>query len=182
MLQNKLEAYINSTLDPTTNIELGLEYEKIGQGAAALSFFLRTAELTYETDPLLAYTCILKTWEQINNTTRRPIWEMEQLFTAIAFMPQQSEAYYFLSKKHSDKDEHKEAYMYSCLGLEFINKEPLPYKIKNYKPYKLYMQKAFSGWYVGQRQESREIFEVLGDKDNIEKSDMELIKKNLLYV
>ena len=46
MLKNKLTAYINDTLNPITNMELGLEYENIGQGAAALSFFLRTAELS----------------------------------------------------------------------------------------------------------------------------------------
>ena len=84
-LKEPLRKYINDTLNPITNMELALEYEKIGQGAAALSFFLRTAELVYETDPLLAYTCILKTWKQMNNTTRRPVWEIEQLFTAVTF-------------------------------------------------------------------------------------------------
>tara|TARA_R110000803_G_scaffold203420_2_gene268985 strand:- start:358 stop:906 length:549 start_codon:yes stop_codon:yes gene_type:complete len=182
MLQNKLEAYINSTLDPITNMELGLEYEKIGQGAAALSFFLRTAELTYKTNPLLAYTCVLKTWLQMYNTTRRPIWEMEQLFTAAAFQPQRAEAYYFLSKKFSDKDEHKEAYMYASIGLEFIDKEPLPYEINSYKSYKLYFQKAFSAWYCGQRKESSKIFDMLSNRRDIDVKDMELIKKNLLYV
>ena len=182
MLQDKLYNYINDTLSPLTNIELGLEYEKIGQGAAALSFFLRTAELTHETYPLLAYTCILKTWLQMCNTTRRPIWEMEQLYTAVAFQPQRAEAYYFLSKKHSDKEEHKASYMYACLGLEFIDKEALPYEIGDYKPYKLYMQKAFSGWYTSQRLESREIFQQLGNMGGIDDKDVELINKNILYV
>ena len=182
MLKNKLTAYINDTLNPITNMELGLEYENIGQGAAALSFFLRTAELVYETDPLLAYTCILKTWLQMKNTTRRPVWEMEQLFTAAAFQPQRAEAYYFLSRKASDKDEHKESYMYACLGLQFINKESLPYEIDGYKPYKLHFQKALSSWYCGQRQESKEIFNMLSTQEGIEKEDMKLIKKNVLYV
>lgn len=182
MLQNKLEAYIQNTDFPITNMELALEYEKIGQGAAALSFFLRTAELTYESNPLLAYTCILKTWLQMKNTTRRPLFEMEQLFTAAAFQPSRSEAYYFLSRKLSDKEQYKEAYMYANLGIEFIGKEPLPYEVKGYKPYKLYFQKALSGWYCGQREESRVLFNMLATKKGIENEDMELIKKNVLYV
>ena len=182
MLKNKLTAYINDTLNPITNMELGLQYESIGQGAAALSFFLRTAELVYETDPLLAYTCILKTWLQVKNTTRRPVFEMEQLFTAAAFQPQRAEAYYFLSRKKSDKDEHKESYMYACLGLQFIDKEPLPYEVDGYKPYKLYFQKALSGWYGGQREESRKIFNMLSTQEGVEEEDKKLINKNVLYV
>ena len=182
MLQDKLHNYINDTLSPLTNMELGLEYEKIGQGAAALSFFLRTAELTHETDPLLAYTCILKTWLQMCNTTRRPIWEMEQLYTAVAFQPQRAEAYYFLSKKYSDKGEHKASYMYACLGLEFTGKDDLPYNVGDYKPYKLLFQKALSSWYVGQRIESRELWNKLSQVPNIDIEDMKLINKNILYV
>jgi hypothetical protein len=181
-LKEPLRNYINDTLNPITNMELALEYEKIGQGAAALSFFLRTAELVYESNPLLAYTCILKTWKQMSNTTRRPVWEIEQLFTAVTFLPSRAEAYYFLSRKASDKDNHKESYMYACLGLQFIDKESLPYEIDGYKPYKLHFQKALSSWYCGQREESRKIFNMLSTQEGIEKEDMELIKKNVLYV
>ena len=182
MLKDKLTAYINDTLNPITNFELGLEYEKINQNAAALSFFLRTAELTYETNPLLAYTCILKTWLQVNRTKRRPAYEIEQLYTAVAFQPKRSEAYYFLSRKASDKEDYKESYMYACLGLEFIEKEPLPYLVSNYKPYKLYFQKGLSAWYIGQRKESREIFNMLANQEGIEPEDKILIDKNILYV
>ena len=60
-LKEYLYKYIHNPTDPYINAALGEEYEKIEQGAAALSYFLRAAELTYETDPELAYCCVLKT-------------------------------------------------------------------------------------------------------------------------
>ena len=77
--------------------------KKLGQGASALSFFLRAAELTWKTDPEFAYCCVLKTWKQMHKTTRRPNWEREQLQTAIAFLPQRPEAYLHLSLWHSSR-------------------------------------------------------------------------------
>ena len=69
-LKEYLLKYIETPLDPYINANLGEEYEKIGQGAAALSYFLRASELTYESDPLLAYNGILKTWVQLNGSIR----------------------------------------------------------------------------------------------------------------
>lgn len=83
-LQKLLHVYIDNPLDPHANAELGEEYEKLGQGAAAVSYFLRASELTHDTDPILAYNGILKTWKQLKNTERRESFEKGQLETAIA--------------------------------------------------------------------------------------------------
>ena len=40
-LRADLHKYLQNPTDPYINAELGEEYEKIGQGAAALSYFLR---------------------------------------------------------------------------------------------------------------------------------------------
>ena len=53
-LKEYLHKYIQDPLDPYINAELGQEYENIGQGAAALSYFLRASELTHDSDPELA--------------------------------------------------------------------------------------------------------------------------------
>ena len=50
-LKKYLHLYINDPLDPYINAQLGEEYDKLGQGAAALSYFLRAAELLYDKDP-----------------------------------------------------------------------------------------------------------------------------------
>jgi tetratricopeptide (TPR) repeat protein len=181
-LKKSLYKYINSPLDPIANMELGLEYEKIGQGAAALSFFLRTAELVYETNPELSYCCIIKNWKQLNKTTRRPGEEISQLETAIAFLPKRPEAYFYLSTLYSKEKLWKKAYMYACLGLEFINTPPLPYDVEYPGDYMLFFQKAFAGWYVGQREESKLLWKQLSTMSNILPEHMKIIQNNLLYV
>ena len=50
-LQKQLHAYIQTPQDAYVNAKLGEEYEKIGQGAAAHSYFLRAAELLHDSDP-----------------------------------------------------------------------------------------------------------------------------------
>tara|TARA_R110000744_G_scaffold169383_2_gene287243 strand:- start:322 stop:897 length:576 start_codon:yes stop_codon:yes gene_type:complete len=181
-LKNLLHNYINSPLDPYTNMELGLEYEKIGQGAAALSFFLRTAELTYEDNPKLAYCCIIKNWKQLNNTTRRPNEEKSQLETAIAFLPKRPEAYYHLSTLYSKEKLWKKAYMHSCLGLEFTNVTSLPYDVYYPGDYMLLFQKALSSWYLGQRKESAKLWQKLSGMSDVSQYHMKIIQQNMVYL
>ena len=58
-LKEQIYRYVDAPLNPGVNFDTGLYYEAIGQTAAALSFFLRCAELTE--DDLLAYEALLKT-------------------------------------------------------------------------------------------------------------------------
>ena len=44
LLKEKLHAFIFDTENPNTCYELGLVYEALGHTAAALTFFLKTAE------------------------------------------------------------------------------------------------------------------------------------------
>ena len=157
-LKEHLHQYLNNPLDPYINASLGEEYEKIGQGAAALSYFLRASELTYDSDPLLAYNGILKTWLQLNKTKRRPKYEKGQLEQAIAYLPARPEAYLFLSKWYSEKEEWMVANMYATLGLQYVNMDPLPYDVGYKGDWELKFQKAFVCWYVGQRDLSEKIW------------------------
>jgi hypothetical protein len=178
-LKQYLHDYIQNPLDPYINASLGEEYENIGQGAAALSYFLRAAELTYESDPEFAYCCILKTFLQLYRTKRRPDYEREQLQTAIAFLPSRPEAYFHLSIWHSSREEWKPAYMYACLGLEYIGKNSLTYNVEYPGDYMLLFQKAFSSWYIGQREESKKLFTELYYVDTLP-HHKEIIKNNLI--
>ena len=159
MLQNKLEKYVHDPLNYKVNYELGLEYEKLGQGAGALSYFLRCAELCYEIDSDLAYECILKTWLQVHRTGRRPVFEQEQLMTALTFKPERPEAYYLLSVWHTDRQLWKPGYMYATLGCQANhNLPPLKSDVSYRGIHSNTFQKAFSSWWCGQREESRNLF------------------------
>ena len=162
VLQNKLEQYVNNPLDYSINYKLGLEYEKLNQGAAALSYFLRCAELCYEIDSDLAYECILKTWLQVHRTGRRPVFEQEQLMTALTFKPERPEAYYLLSVWHTDRREWKPGYMYATLGCQANhNLPPLKSDVSYRGIHSNTFQKAFSSWWCGQREQSRNLFKEL---------------------
>lgn len=178
-LKTYLNEYINDPLDPYVNAKLGEEYEKIGHGAAALSYFLRTAEMLHDKDPEMTYCCILKTWKQLNKQTRRPKWEREQLTTAISYLPTRPEAHYLLSLDYGRKHEWKYSYMHACLGLQHTNKNPLPYDIGYPGDFMLTFQKAYTSWYIGQREESKNLWFELSQMNNIPKKYMKIIQSNV---
>ena len=145
-LKKQLYKYVNNPMDPSINFDLGLEYENIGQTAAALSFYLRWAELT--DDKTVAYESILKTHKCVAKQTRRPVWEQEQLITALTHLPQRPEAYLLLSLWHSAREEWKASNSYAVQGLEMANLTLAPLKSDVGYPghYALKFQKAFTCW------------------------------------
>ncbi len=157
-IQPLLEKYIYSPHDPEINFWLAWEYEKIGQNAAALSYYLRCAELSDNKD--LVYECLLKTWYVINKTTRRPVYCHKQLLTAITQHPKRPEAYYLLSRFHEEKKEWKEAYYYASTALELCDlKLPSLRTDVDYPGnFILLFQKALTLWYVGQRDECKKLW------------------------
>ena len=183
MLENKLQPFIEKYVDnpnnPDSNYWLGYEYEKIGQNAAALSYYLRCAEISEDKD--LVYECLIKTWLMLNKTERRPWYEQQQLLTAITYYPKRPEAYYLLSILHEKKEEWKECFYYASVGLELCNfKLPdLRTDIKYPGDFALLMQKAFSSWYVGQREESKKLWLETYNHPGITSEFKELAKGNL---
>ena len=157
-IQPLLEQYINDTQNPETNFWLAWEYDKIGQNAAALSYYLRCAELSDDED--LVYECLLKTWLMINRTGRRPWYEHKQLLTAIAQNPHRPEAYFFLSKIHSEKGEWKDCYYYASTGLKLCDPNPKPLRTDVDYPgdFSLLFQKAYSSWFIGQREQCKRLW------------------------
>ena len=179
-LKEYLLKYIQNPLDPYINAGLGEEYEKIGQGAAALSYFLRASELTYESDPILAYNGILKTWVQLNNTKRRKNYEKGQLEQAISYLHTRPEAYLFLSKWYSEKEEWMTANMYIDLGLKYVNSKPLPYNIGYLGDWELKFQKAFVCWYIGQRKLSHKLWLELYVDPMVDEHHREIVINNCI--
>jgi hypothetical protein len=157
-IQPLLEKYINEPSNPETNFWLAWEYDKIGQNAAALSYYLRCAELSDDED--LVYECLLKTWLMIHRTGRRPWYEHKQLLTAITQNPKRPEAYFFLSRIHSEKGEWKDCYYYASTGLKLCDPNPKPLRTNVDYPgdYILLFQKAYSSWFVGQREECKRLW------------------------
>ena len=57
MIDQRLQEYIQDPSNPDLNYNLALEYKKVGQSAAAISYFLRAAERTKNLN--FSYECLI---------------------------------------------------------------------------------------------------------------------------
>lgn len=163
-IQQALEQFVQDTANAVFNYELGIEYHKIGNSAAAISYFLRAAELT--DDDNLAYTCLLLNAINFRKQGRRSGSLKNQLLHAIALCPTRPEAYFLLSRyyqeyqaKHSnDSNRYHESYSIAEMGLKLSNVDN-PNPILEYKgAYCLVFQKAVAAWWISKQDESRRLF------------------------
>ncbi len=179
-LQEQIYKYIDAPLNPGVNFDTGLYYESLGQTAAALSFYLRCAELT--NDDLLAYEALLKTYRCVAEQTRRPVWEKEQLMIAMTHMPNRPEAYFLLSQWHSAREEWTEAHYFAVAGQKICDLEakPLGSDVGYVGHWGLKFQEAFTCWWRGQREHSYNLWKELYKDPNIDNEEyFNIILNNL---
>ena len=102
--------------------KLAREYDKLEQGSAAFSYYLRAADMSpgkTDAEKWLQYKCmILGSFIYERNGNRDHSVE-GLLKIAIDTCPDRPEAYYFLSKFKQKKNDWREAMMYAAIGLEF---------------------------------------------------------------
>ena len=127
-IQNLITRLAYNPKDARLNFQVGLEYEKIGQTASALSFYLRSAELSATTYVELCYSAILKVGNILEQQSQRDLTATNVYFQAIEFMPTRPEAYYFLSRYYEKHGSWSEAAMFAQLSINCSkNKKPLEY-------------------------------------------------------
>ena len=115
-LIKKLYAYINDPQDPVVNFNIGFEYYKIDQTAAAVSYFLRTTELS--DDPILQYKSLILLANCFTKQTRRNFTAEGLIQYAISVIKNRPEAYYFMSEHYMKLQKWRECSLYASLGLE----------------------------------------------------------------
>ena len=171
--------YVKNTEDPEYNWTLAREYHKVGQTAAAISFYLRCAERT--DNQILAYECLLHMYVCFQNQNDRPYTEKGLLEKAICILPKRPEAYYLLSRYHEWRKEYAECYTTAEIALNICDfeLEPLREFVGQSKKYLLIFEKAVSSWWWGNAKESRELFHLLADEyyeemDEIHQNSVEL--------
>ena len=162
-LTDLLEQYIKSPNNPTTNWNLALHYDEIGQLASAVSYYIRTAERA--TDDLLKYECLIRAAMCFERQGTRKFTVKGMLQHAVAIQPKRPEGHYLLSKfyeteVHSD-GRWLDSYLSSSIALEVCNfddLQPLKTAIDYPGKYALMFQKAHTAWWCGLCDESKEIF------------------------
>ena len=180
-IKKQIYNYIDNPLDAGVNFDTGLYYESIGQTAAALSFFLRCAELT--DNDTLAYEALLKTYRCIAKQTRRPIYEKEQLMIALTQSPKRPEAYFLLSQWHSAREEWTEADYYANVAQKVcdFSLPALGSDVGYVGHWGLKFQEAFVCWYRGKREHSYKLWKELYNNPKIKNEEyFSIIINNLI--
>jgi tetratricopeptide (TPR) repeat protein len=162
-MNDALYAYVKDTENPELNFNLALEYEKVGQTAAAISFFLRAADRTQDLD--LAYECFLRMASCFNLQNNR-VYTVRGLYQqAIALLPKRPEAYFLYGRYLGWITQYAEAYTMLNVGLataDFSTPE-LRTNVEYPGKYGLIFEKAVSAYWWGKNMESRKLFHDLVD-------------------
>jgi hypothetical protein len=173
----------SNPLDPVHNFNIAVGYEKLGQTAAAVSFFLRAAEYGYETHPLIVYNSLLKVSICMDLQKDRTHTAMNNILQAISYMPYRPEGYFMLSRAHERAGNWQECYTFADIGLQFTGRfEPLLSDVDYPGLYGLLFEKAVSGWWVGRRDESQKLLEQLINDPLVNEQYKSVIRGNLDYL
>ena len=104
--------------------KLAREYDRLEQGSAAFSYYLRAADMspgkTFE-EKFLQYKCMIRSSFIYERNGNRDHSVEGLLKIAIETLPNRPEAYYFLGKFKQRKNDWREAMMYAKIGISFID-------------------------------------------------------------
>ena len=84
--------------NPSLNFEVAKKYEELQQTASAVSFYLRAAEYGYATEPLIAYSSLLRVSICFEDQNDRNNTITNCLLQAIQYLPDRPEGYFLMSR------------------------------------------------------------------------------------
>jgi hypothetical protein len=144
---------------PSKNLEIAVEYEKLGQTASAVGFYLRAAEYGYGSDPDIVYSSLLRISICMNGQMGRDLTVSNSLLQAIAYCPDRPEAYYLMSLMYERSGQWQECYTFAKLAGTYDRQLfDLPVDVGYHSWYSYNFQMAVAAWWIGRRDESFDIF------------------------
>lgn len=181
-VENVILDLSTNSFDPEKNFAAALEYEALNQTSSAAFFYLRAAEWGYATNPLLAYTALLKMSLCYGRQVNRENTVISSLLHAVTLLPDRPEGHFLLARYYERGRKFHEAYMQACLGLIVIDKaidNPLPAYVEYDGADCLLFEKAVAGWWLGYDKESKALFESLLATSQLGTTYKIAIKNNL---
>jgi tetratricopeptide (TPR) repeat protein len=155
MIDEKLKNYCMNTNGDVQNYEMAIEYYEQRQYASAISFFLRAAERSEDTDLIykslvLAALC----FDKLGNR----VYSIEGLLQyAVSIDPTRQEAYYHLCRLNEFKKQWREMLINSTIGLKLETRESSALlEYKGECAFDFY--KAFAKFNNGNTEEAKEAF------------------------
>lgn len=178
----ELNNYILNPKNPIYNFLLGKEYEDLGHSAAAVGFYIRTAE--YSSTDLLSYEALLRTALCLSKQGSRVFTVKGTLLRAVSLLPNRPEAYYLLARLYEENKDWQEAYTWACIGYERFE---LQYYTGDLKTdvefpglYGFMFEKAVSAWYIGLYSESLHLFRILDKRTDMFPGHRIAVTNNLI--
>lgn len=140
--------------------KLAEQYYLEQQFAIALTFYLKTAELTE--DKNLQYYCLIQCAKCFEIPGNRKHSVMTLYKHAIKVLPDRPEAYYYLCRVYENHHDWMDAYLFAELAtlkspVNDIYEKTLKYPA-NYGPI---FQKAICSWHIGRGDDSRKLLKLL---------------------
>ncbi len=148
--------------NPSKNLEIAVEYEKLGQTASAVAFYLRAAEYGYDSNHDVVYSALLRISICMDGQMGRDLTVSNSLLQAIAYLPTRPEAYFLMSVMYERSGQWQESYTYAVLA-GMYDRQFFDLSVDvGYSPWYSYnFQKAVAAWWIGRREESLQILRKL---------------------
>lgn len=121
---NLLNEVVLDYNNPQKIYNLAREYDRLEQGSGAFSFYLRAADMSpgkTQEEKHLQYKCMILSAKIYERNQGRNHSVEGLLKIAIETCPEKPEAYYFLAKFKQERNDWREALMYSKIGLSFVD-------------------------------------------------------------
>ena len=175
----KLETFINDPYNADATFDLAEHYFLNGHYASAMSFYLRSAEYSQNTDK--TYEALLMVAKSLSSLTRRPVTELGIWLNALNFEPGRPEAYLFLSEYYEKQQNYHQMYSYAVMGLRnHTYAKPITANLGYEGGYQLGFQRAVAAWRIGRGKEAREIFlELVANANILSDKYQKLVQTNI---
>jgi tetratricopeptide (TPR) repeat protein len=141
---------------PEANLKVAFMYHEQSQTAAALSYYMRCAERTTDTE--MAYSCLLRSAQCFEAQGNRAVSVRSLIKRALVLLPRRPEAYWYLARFNEQQSQYSDCYLLCCVAQEFcdLNARPLMIPVGYPGTWALKFQRSIAAWWWGMNQESRD--------------------------
>ena len=149
--------------NPELNFDCAKEYDSRGQTASAVSFYLRTAEYGLNSHVDLVYESLLRMSICFEDQNDRVHSVSNCILQAITVDPSREEGYFLMARFYERQGNWQECYTWASMGMNVASLiSDKPNSLLDYPGVLgLQYEMAVSGWWIGRREESIELFELL---------------------
>ena len=154
MINQRVQEYIQDPSNPDLNYKLALEYKKVGQTAAAISYFLRAAERAETLN--FSYECLIHIGGCFD-LQENPDGVINTYKHAILILPKRPEAYYMLANYQNWRQQSQDARYLTEIALSICDFDSAPFRTKCKYPgrWGLLYEKTVSSWGWGKSSDCR---------------------------